>query len=260
MPARDPQLPDLGGQNVIVTGGEGGLGRGIVRRFVAAGARVLIHYRSSAERAEAFADELRSEGHTVKTAAADLRDPEQCRRLIADAVRLLGSVDVLVNNAGVQPVQPLDETSDDEWRAVIDSNVNATFSTTQAAVAAMREAGTGGAVIHIASVEATFPALNHAHYCASKAAVVMHARTSALEYGRHGIRVNTVSPGLIEREGLAEGWPEGHASWQKNAPLGRLGEAEDIGNACVFLASPNAAFITGHDLVVDGGMSTAPSW
>lgn len=260
MPERDPQLPDLSGKNVVVTGGEGGIGRGIVRRFAAAGARVLIHYRSSAERAEAFADELRAEGYSVETAAADLRYPEQAERLMQDAVRLLGGVDVLVNNAGVQPVQPLDGMTSADWHEVIDANLNATFATTQAAVAAMRAAGHGGSVIHIASIEATTPARNHSHYCASKAGIVMHARTSALEYGEYGIRVNTVSPGLIDREGLAENWPEGVASWTENAPLGRLGTAADIGNACVFLASDSASFITGQDLQVDGGMSAAPSW
>ncbi len=260
MPERDPQLPDLSGKSVVVTGGEGGIGRGIVRRFAAAGARVLIHYRSSAERAGAFADELRAEGYDVETAAADLRDPAQAERLMQDAVRLIGGVDVLVNNAGVQPVQSLDEMTSDDWREVVDANLNAVFSTTQAAVAVMRAANRGGSVIHIASIEGTRPALNHAHYCASKAGIVMHARSSALEYGRLGIRVNSVSPGLIDREGLAEGWPEGVSSWKGNAPLGRLGTSADIGNACVFLASEGAGFITGQDLQVDGGMSAAPSW
>lgn len=260
MSERDPQLPDLSGKRVVVTGGEGGIGRGIVRRFAAAGARVLIHYRSSTERAEAFAAELRAEGHDVATAAADLRYPDQAERLMQDAVRLLGGVDVLVNNAGVQPVQPLSEMTSVDWEEVVDANLNATFSTTQAAIAVMREAGQGGAVIHIASIEATTPARNHSHYCASKAGIVMHARTSALEYGPLGIRVNTVSPGLIDREGLADGWPAGVSSWKQNAPLGRLGTAADIGNACVFLASESAAFITGQDLQVDGGMSVAPSW
>lgn len=260
MPERDLLLPDLNGRNVVVTGGEGGVGRGIVRRFAAAGAKVLIHYRSSAERAEAFSDELRAEGHFVEIAAADLRIPGECERLMGDALRVLGGLDVLVNSAGVQPVQPLDQTSSEDWREVIDSNLNVVFFATQAAVAVMRAAGEGGAVIHIASIEATHPARNHSHYCSSKAGIVMHARTSALEYGQYGIRVNAVSPGLIEREGLAESWPEGHASWIKNAPLGRTGTAEDIGNACVFLASPSASFITGQDLQVDGGMSAAPSW
>ena len=98
---------------------------------------------------------------------------------------------------------------------------------------------------HIASIEASAPGPLHAHYAASKAAVVMHARSAALEYGPYGIRVNTVSPGLIDREGLAAAWPEGVRRWQGAAPLGRLGRPEDVGDACVFLASRLASWITG---------------
>ncbi len=100
----------------------------------------------------------------------------------------------------------------------------------------------------------------HAHYSTAKAAVVMHARAAALEYGRSGIRVNTVSPGLIDREGPAEAWPEGVRRWQEAVPAGRLGSAEDVANAVVFLASPLASWITGHDLVADGGVSARPTW
>lgn len=116
-----------------------------------------------------------------------------------------------------------------------------------------------GSITHIASIEATHPAL-HAHYSASKAAVVAHARSAALEYGPYGIRVNTVSPGLIDRAGLAEAWPDGVRRWQQAVPTGRLGRPEDVGDACVFLASPMASWITGHDLVVDGGVSARPTW
>jgi 3-oxoacyl-[acyl-carrier protein] reductase len=115
-------------------------------------------------------------------------------------------------------------------------------------------------VTHIASIEASAPAVLHAHYSASKAAVVMHARSAALEYGPYGIRVNTVSPGLIDREGLAEAWPDGVRRWRAAAPTGRLGRPEDVGDACVFLASSLASWVTGHDLVVDGGVSARPTW
>lgn len=118
----------------------------------------------------------------------------------------------------------------------------------------------GGSITHIASIEAAHPAPGHAHYSASKAAVVMHARSAALEYGPYGIRVNTVSPGLVDREGLAEDWPDGVRRWQQAVPVGRLGRAEDIGDACVFLASGLASWVSGHDLVVDGGMSARPTW
>lgn len=118
----------------------------------------------------------------------------------------------------------------------------------------------GGSIVHIASIEGSRPAVGHAHYSASKAGLIMFARSAALEYGARGIRVNTVSPGLIDRPGLDRDWPEGVARWHAAAPLRRLGCPEDIGDACVFLASPSASWITGHDLVVDGGVSAHPTW
>jgi NAD(P)-dependent dehydrogenase (short-subunit alcohol dehydrogenase family) len=118
----------------------------------------------------------------------------------------------------------------------------------------------GGSITLIASVEGSRPARGHAHYASAKAGMIMLARSAALEYGAVGIRVNTVSPGLVERPGLDEQWPEGVARWRGAAPLGRLGRPEDIGDATVFLASPLARWITGHDLVVDGGMGVAPAW
>ncbi len=147
-----------------------------------------------------------------------------------------------------------------QWRAVVDTNLSSVFACTQAAAEVMRGQGEGGSVTHIASVEASRPGPLHAHYSASKAAAVMHARSAALEYGPFGIRVNTVSPGLIDREGLAEAWPEGVGRWRAAAPLGRLGRPEDVADACVFLASGLASWVTGHDLVVDGGVSARPAW
>ncbi len=148
----------------------------------------------------------------------------------------------------------------EEWRQVVDTNLSSVFACTQAAAEVMREQLGGGSVTHIASIEASRPAPLHAHYSASKAAVVMHARAAALEYGPFGIRVNTVSPGLIDREGLGEAWPDGVRKWREAAPVGRLGRAEDVGDACVFLASGLASWISGHDLVVDGGVSARPTW
>lgn len=251
-------LPDLGGAAVIVTGAGGGVGEGIARQFAAAGAAVLLHYRSSAVSAEALAAQLRSVGGNAVAAQADLVDPAQCEALVARALTEFGRLDHLVNNAGVQPIEPLATMTVPQWRDVIDTNTTATFAATQAAVAAMGDGG--GTVTHIASIEGSRPAAAHSHYCASKAAIIMHARTAALEYGPRGIRVNSVSPGLVHRDGLDEGWPDGVARWKANAPLGRLGHNTDIGNACVFLASPMAAWISGVDLVVDGGMSASSSW
>ncbi|MDX6361610.1 MAG: hypothetical protein QOC85_613 [Streptomyces sp.] len=288
----------LAGQVALVTGASGGIGRGIALRFARAGAAVAVHYRggSTSASASASADEVVAEARALGVEAvalrADLTDEDACRRLVREAaewgrgLRLRHGVGpaggagltALVNNAGVQPTQALPGMTLADWKAVVDTNLSSVFACTQAAAEVMStggggrvsaggaggggrvSAGGGGSVTHIASIEATHPAPLHAHYSAAKAAVVMHARSAALEYGPHGIRVNTVSPGLIDREGLAEAWPEGVRRWQQAVPTGRLGRPEDVGDACVFLASPLASWVTGHDLVVDGGVSARPTW
>ena len=114
--------------------------------------------------------------------------------------------------------------------------------------------------MNVASIEGLQPAFEHSHYSASKAAVLMHTRSAALEFGPFAIRVNAVAPGLIDREGLSEAWPEGVARWRSKAPLGRVGESADVADACLFLVSPAARWITGSTLTVDGGMLTHPIW
>ncbi|MFE9097960.1 SDR family NAD(P)-dependent oxidoreductase [Streptomyces sp. NPDC007264] len=250
----------LEGQVALVTGAGGGIGRGVALRFAEEGAAVAVHCRTAVGAARDLAARIGGAGGRAVVLRADLTVEDACRRLVGDATEWGGGrLTALVNNAGVQPVQELAGMTVADWRAVVDANLSSVFACTQAAVEVMRETG-GGTVTHIASVEATHPAPLHAHYCASKAAVVMHARSAALEYGPLGIRVNTVSPGLVDREGLAEDWPEGVRRWREAVPTGRLGRPEDVGDACVFLASPLASWITGHDLVVDGGMSARPTW
>ncbi|KAB1149184.1 SDR family oxidoreductase [Streptomyces luteolifulvus] len=251
----------LEGQVALVTGASGGIGRGIALRFAEEGAAVALHCRTGVAAARETAARLHDAGaRTVVLTAADLSDEDACRRLVAEAADWAGGrLTALVNNAGVQPTQELAGMTAADWRAVVDTNLASVFACTQAAAEIMRAAG-GGTITHIASIEASRPAPLHAHYSAAKAAVVMHARAAALEYGPYGIRVNSVSPGLIDREGLTEAWPEGVQRWRKAAPTGRLGRPEDVGDACVFLASPLADWITGHDLVVDGGVSARPGW
>jgi len=120
--------------------------------------------------------------------------------------------------------------------------------------------GSGGAIVNIASIEGHSPAAGHGHYATSKAGQLMFTKAAALEYGRQGIRVNSVSPGLIDTGGLAEAWPPGVARWTAAAPLERLGQPEDVADAVLFLASPASRWITGADLLVDGGVSTHPTW
>lgn len=247
----------LEGQVALITGAGGGLGRGIALRFAEQGAAVALHCRTSVESAREVAAEI---GESV-VLRGDLTVEEECRRVVREAAEWGGGrLTALVNNAGAQPVRDLPGMTAAEWRAVVDANLTSVFACTQAAAEIMRRQDGGGSVTHIASVEARLPAEGHAHYAASKAAVVMHARSAALEYGPGGIRVNTVSPGLIERDGLAEAWPEGVRRWRRASALGRLGRPEDVGDACVFLASSLASWITGHDLVVDGGATARPTW
>jgi NAD(P)-dependent dehydrogenase (short-subunit alcohol dehydrogenase family) len=249
-----PVSIDLTGYRVLITGASGGIGAGIARCFAAAGADLTLQYHRGAEAAQ-----LLAEGLNAHSVAADLTDPDACAELLASAATHLGGLDALINAAGVQPVTPLSELDAPSWRAVVDANLTSVFACTQAAARLLAQQG-GGSITHIASIEGSQPAFGHAHYSVAKAAVIMHARAAALEYGPHGVRVNSVSPGLIERPQLAAQWPDGVDRWHAACPLGRLGTPEDIGNACLFLASPLASWITGQDLVVDGGTSQHPTW
>jgi NAD(P)-dependent dehydrogenase (short-subunit alcohol dehydrogenase family) len=159
---------------------------------------------------------MRASGGRALLAQCDLTDPDSGQGLAARAIDEFGRVDTVVANVGIAPVAELATMSVSQWHEVVDTNLIATFATVQAAAAAM--SASGGAIILIGSIEGTHPAWAHAHYCASKAAVIHFARTAALEYGRYGIRVNSVSPGLIWRDGLDPDWPEGggasvHPTW-----------------------------------------------
>lgn len=254
--AAAPDEPREGGA-VVITGAAGVIGSGIARRFAATGASLVLHFRSSESAVTQLAEQLPVRTVQVQ---ADLSRPDGAYRVVDAAFDAFGELDVLVNNAGIQPLGDLESISFDEWQHMIDTNLTGTHLITQAAANAMISVGGGGSIIHIASIEGLQPAFHHGHYATSKAAVIMHARAAALELGSRGIRVNSISPGLIGHPELETQWPEGVERWHAAAPLGRLGTAEDIGDACVFLASPAARWITGHNLVVDGGMSTHPTW
>jgi 3-oxoacyl-[acyl-carrier protein] reductase len=243
-------LLDLRGRVAVVTGSGSGHGRGIARRFAEAGASVVVHYRRSESGAGQVVEAIESAGGVARALRADLTRGEEVERLFAAVVEESGGLDILINNAGIYPLALLVDMTEDEWEAVTDANLKSVHLCTQAAARRMKN---GCAIVNVASVEALQPMPMHAHYDAAKAGVLMHTRAAALELGPRGIRVNAVSPGLIGRDGLEEDWPEGVEGWLEVVPLGRMGAPEDVADACLFLASGAARWITGANLVVDGG-------
>lgn len=250
------KLLDFSHQVVLVTGAGAGIGAGIARRFAQAGAAVAVNYRASAIQARAVVDEIVSAGGRAVAIQADVTQQADVERLIRQAVTALGRLDVLVNNAGIYPLSPLVHMTEAEWDAVINANLRSVFLCTQAAARQMIAQGTGGVIVNIASIEGENAAPMHSHYNAAKAGVLMYTEAAAYELGPHGIRVNAVSPGLVWREGIEQAWPDGVQRWKRAAPLARLGMPEDVADACLFLASPGARWITGANLRVDGGVMT----
>lgn len=242
---------DFSGDVVLVTGASGGIGAGLARRFAGAGARAAVHYHANRDGAEKLAEEI---GGTAF--GADLGTEAGCAGLMEAVVARLGPVDHLVNNAGLQPVKAFIDIDGQDIAQMMAANLAAPTLLTRA----LAKAGRRASVVNIASIEGMQPAGGHSHYAASKAALIMASRAAALELGPLGIRVNSISPGLIDAGGLKANWPEGVKRWLDVVPLGRLGRPEDIAEAALFLCSEAAGWITGANLVVDGGVLSAPTW
>jgi NAD(P)-dependent dehydrogenase (short-subunit alcohol dehydrogenase family) len=249
---------ELEGRVAVVTGASRGIGAAVAARFAAAGASVVVHYREREKDAVELAARLAKKGARTIAIGADLRNSGQVEELFHQAARTLGDVDVLVNNAGSYPVDKLVEATPEDWKSVVETNLVSVHLATQAAARRLIERGSPGSIVNVASIEGLQPAPAHSHYIAAKSGVLAYTRSAALELGPHRIRVNAVSPGLIWREDIEKAWPEGVASFRARSPLGRLGRPEEVAEACLFLASERASFITGANLVVDGGTLTAP--
>jgi NAD(P)-dependent dehydrogenase (short-subunit alcohol dehydrogenase family) len=205
--------------------------------------------------------QIEAAGDQAEAIQADASRREDVARLISQTVERIGGIDVLVNNAGIYPLSSVLEMRDEEWDTVIDANLRSVFLCTEIVARQMmaqkaNDRDSAGETVNIASIEAENPAPMHSHYNAAKGGVLMYTCASAFELGPHGIRVNVVSPGLIWTEGIEENWPDGVARWKKAAPLVRLGLPDDVADACRFLASPGARWITDANLRVDGGVMT----
>ena len=241
-------MGDLEGRVAIITGGGSGIGAATARRFSVEGATVAVFDRD-AENASAVAAEV--QGHAY---ALDVRDGDEVAEVIDRVAQTVGQVDILVNNAGTGDLRPLHTVDDKLWHRLIDVNLTGTFNATRAVIPYMLETGSG-AIVNIASVSGLAPTRNEAGYSAAKAGVIALTKSGALEYGPT-VRVNCVAPGHVRTPMTAvwEQMPDAFAPIAEAIPLGRIGEAEEIAEAILFLASDRASYITGQTLVVDGGV------
>jgi NAD(P)-dependent dehydrogenase (short-subunit alcohol dehydrogenase family) len=240
----------LDGQRAVVTGGGSGVGRATCRMMAAEGARVAV-LDVDGDAAAAVAGEIGGSAHE-----ADVTDAEGLRAAVDAAAGALGGVTVLFNNAGAGSMTPLHEWDPGEWDRLVRVNLTGVYLGFRAAVPHLRAAG-GGAIVSTASISGIRPAAGEGPYAAAKAGVAAMTASAALEYGP-AIRVNAVSPGMIRTrmtEPLLAAFPQEQARYERTTPLGRLGEPEDVARAVVFLCSDLARFVTGVNLVVDGGMT-----
>jgi len=240
--------------NVLVTGAQRGIGRAIAVRFGKAGADVAINYFDDKPAAEAAAAEIVAMGRRATTIGADIAKPEEARRLVADAERALGPLDVLVNNAAIFPRAPFLELTEEMWDAVLDTNLKSTFVCAQEAARRMVAAKRKGVIVNISSGAPYRGSQRATAYMASKLGIVGLTRGMARELAPHGIRVNAIAPGVtntaMPRLGNTE---EGLAAIGRNNPTGRLAEPEDIADVVVFLASEDARYVVGQLIHVNGG-------
>jgi NAD(P)-dependent dehydrogenase (short-subunit alcohol dehydrogenase family) len=255
MSVRD--LFDLSGKVAIVTGGGSGIGRQMAEGLAEAGADLVLCARK-AERCEQAAAELEGLGVRALGLGCDVRDPDQIQAVVRRAVDELGSVDVLVNNAGTVWGATPEDMPLDGWQKVVDVNLTGVFLFAQAAGRVMIERG-GGAIVNIASVAGLHGAppefVNTVVYHASKGGVIAFTRDLAWKWAQHGIRVNAIAPGWFPSDMSRFVLDLQGEELTRRVPLRRFGGPEDLKGAVVFLASPASAYVTGHTLVVDGGQS-----
>jgi 3-oxoacyl-[acyl-carrier protein] reductase len=245
----------LQGQVAVVTGASKGLGAAIAEHLAAAGAAVVVNFASSKAGAEAVVNRIRKADGKAVAVQADVSKPDDIRRLFAETKKAFGKLDILVNNAGVYEFAPLEAISADHFHKHFNLNVLGLLLTTQEAVKHFGPAG--GTIINMSSFAATSAPPSTSVYSGTKAAVNAITRSLAQELGPRKIRVNAISPGVVETEGLHAAGISGsdfQRQIETQTPLGRISQPQDVAPAVVFLASPDSAWITGENLYVSGGL------
>lgn len=250
--ATNPFFSDcLKGRTALVTGGGGGIGFAIAKALAGAGASVVLASRKL-DRVTAAAEMIRAEGGQAAGVAADVREPEEVQAAVAAAVEGFGGLDIMIANAAGNFVVPFANMSFNAWRTVVDIDLHGTFHCAKAAYPRLKSSPHGGRFIAISTIRALEGWPGCAHAAAAKAGVISLTRSLAVEWGPEGILCNTIAPGLIGgTEGVKRLYEE--TGLCTGLPLGRLGRGEDVAQAALYLCSDAASFVTGTDLVVDGG-------
>ncbi len=259
----------LHGQKAIVTGASSGIGRAIALALGAAGADVLVNYRDGEDAAVEVVRQIAQSGSRALAQRADVSREGEVKDLFQRAIEHFGTVDILINNAGLQRDAAFEEMTLEQWNAVIGVNLSGQFLCAREAVREFKRRGVvesvsraAGKIICISSVHEVIPWAGHVNYAASKGGVMLMMKSLAQEVAPHRIRVNSISPGAIRTPINTSAWstPEAYAALMRLIPYKRIGEPEDVGRAAVFLASDDSDYITGTSMYVDGGMTLYPEF
>ena len=242
-------------KNVLITGASKGIGKAIAQTFAAQGANVAFTYLSSAEQAKALEEALQSSGGRVKGYRSDASDFAAAEQLINDVVSDFGSLDVLINNAGITQDNLLMRMNEAMWDEVINTNLKSVFNTVKAATRTFLKQR-NGSIINMTSVVGIKGNAGQGNYAASKAGIIGFTKSVALELGSRNVRCNAIAPGFIETEMTEKLDEKTVQSWRDAIPLKRGGSPEDVAHCALFLASDLATYITGQVIQVDGGMLT----
>jgi 3-oxoacyl-[acyl-carrier protein] reductase len=242
----------LSGKVVLVTGGSRGIGAAIARRFAAAGSRVAIGYRNGSAAAETVLGEIQATGAQGIAVAGDIAKPEDARAMVAQVVARFGHIDVVINCAGIAGYRAFEASDPAMFHAIFDTNVLGTVTVIQAALPHLP--APGGRIINFSSGLATRPIPTTSIYAASKAAVSALSHALAKEFGPRGITVNAIAPGVIETDMTTDVLATRGEGIVAMTPLGRIGRTDDIAGLALFLASPEAGWITGRTILADGGV------
>jgi len=248
-------MSQLQNKNIIITGATRGIGRGIALKMALEGANIAFTYSSSTEAANSLETELKTFGIKAKGYQSDASDYKAAQDMVSEVLKEFGSVDVLINNAGITKDNLLMRMNEDDFDQVMQVNLKSVFNMTKAVIKPMMSQRKGS-IINMSSVVGVKGNAGQANYAASKAGIIGFTKSVALELGSRNIRCNAIAPGFIETEMTAVLDENTVNEWRKAIPLKRGGTPLDVANACVFFASDLSAYITGQTLNVDGGMLT----